>query len=311
MYSRQKTSASESDFGRTRITNYERHRQSIFVHVTTVESAAFLAQLKKANEPKAKPTNTNEEPKDSTIDPQYPPSSTSPLYRSIPAPIYYLLSLLPIATATLAVYIITTCAQLTFDANILPKEMKFPPISMFSLRPNTPEQTLSQWGFPAVSILFLCATIPISSYFLSNTEEEQKDAAWKASWTSAIAFVGLAIHGIIPLHEDILEMINGRPESGNGTMQSTVHQVAAAFFFMLSMYHGFVVCQLLWSTDQLPTGWKQSGVLGKISFIIKCITLVMQLLPSATGLLFHPATLMIFGIKETMNDSDKGGLSQW
>ena len=32
----------------TRITNYERHRQSIFVHVTTVESAAFLAQLKKA-----------------------------------------------------------------------------------------------------------------------------------------------------------------------------------------------------------------------------------------------------------------------
>jgi hypothetical protein len=234
-----------------------------------------------------------------------------PLYEKIPAFGYFILSLLPIATASLAVYIIFTCASLTFEANILPDDLRFPPISMFSLRPNTPEQVLYKWGFPAVSTLFLIATVPISSYFMSNVEEDQKDAAWKASWTSTVAFIGLALHGIIPLHEDILEMINNRPQTGNGVAQSTIHQVAAAVFFMLSMYHGFVVTYMLWETEKLPTGWKRSGLVGRFSFIVKCITLTLQIVPNFTGLLFHPATLMILGIKGTLNDGDKGGLSQW
>ena len=61
----------------------------------------------------------------------------------------------------------------------------------------------------------------------------------------------------------------------------------------------------------LPTGYAKSGFWGKFSFAIKAVTLAAQLLPGMTGLLFHPATLMILGIKGNLNDMDKGGLSQW
>ena len=124
-------------------------------------------------------------------------------------------------------------------------------------------------------------------------------------------FLGLAIHGMVPLSPDVLELIHGREQSGNGMAQSAIHQLAAAVFFMLSMYHGFVVCNLLWSTEKLPTGWKNSGIVGKFSFVVKSLTLAMQLLPAMTGLLYHPATLYILGIKGTLNESDQGGLAQW
>ena len=237
--------------------------------------------------------------------------SSTPLYQKIPANVYYLLAFLPVATASLAVYTIFTCATLTFEANVLPKELRFPPISLFGVRPGSPEQILYFWGFPAVAALFLVSTVPISSYLMANVEKDSEDGAWKASWTSSVAFLGLAIHGMVPLHPDILEMIHGREQSGDGMAQSAIHQLAAAMFFMLSMYHGFVVCNLLWSTEKLPTGWKNSGIVGKFSFVVKSLTLAMQLLPAMTGLLYHPATLYILGIKGTLNESDQGGLAQW
>ena len=107
-------------------------------------------------------------------------------------------------------------------------------------------------------------------------------------------------------------MIHGKPESGDGVAQNIVHQLAAAVFFMLSLYHGFVVTRLLWSSARLPTGYARSGFLGKFSFAIKAVTLAAQLLPGFTGLLYHPATLSILGIKGlSLNEMDKGGLSQW
>ena len=38
---------------------------------------------------------------------------------------------------------------------------------------------------------------------MNNVEEERKGDAKKATWTAAVAFVGLAIHGFVPLHEDV------------------------------------------------------------------------------------------------------------
>jgi hypothetical protein len=49
----------------------------------------------------------------------------------------------------------------------------------------------------------------------------------------------------------------------------------------------------------------------EISFVVKAITWVAQILPSFSGLLFHPATLSILGIKGTLDESEQGGLAQW
>lgn len=73
-------------------------------------------------------------------------------------------------------------------------------------------------GFPVVALLFIISTIPISSYLLDNVEKEKEKSAWSACWTSTVAFVALAIHGVVPLHEDVLNMLNGRPSTGDGTL---------------------------------------------------------------------------------------------
>ena len=232
------------------------------------------------------------------------------LYQKIPPAAYYLLSLLPVATACMALKTIVTCANQTWEANVIPASLKFPPISLFGIV--DPPKTIYFYGLGIITpALFLVSILPISSYMMDQVETEQKDEAWKASWTSAVAFVGLSIHGLVPLHPSILDVIQGKENNGDGTVQSTVHQLAAAVFFMLSMYHGFTVVWMLWSTNDLPTGYKRSGIVGKISFVVKAITLIAQVLPSFSGLLFHPATLSILGIKGTLDESEQGGLAQW
>ena len=76
------------------------------------------------------------------------------LYRRVPALGYTFLALtVPPATAALAIYTIYTCAMLTFEAGILPNELKFPPISMFGLRKGSAEQTLYMWGMSLIFII--------------------------------------------------------------------------------------------------------------------------------------------------------------
>jgi hypothetical protein len=233
------------------------------------------------------------------------------LYKQIPPAAYYLLSLLPVATAFMALKTIVTCANQTWEANVIPASLKFPPISLFGII--DPPKTIYFYGLGIITpALFLVSILPISSYMMDQVETEQKDEAWKASWTSAVAFVGLSIHGLVPLHPSILDVIQGKEvHNGEGTAQSTVHQLAAAVFFMLSMYHGFTVVWMLWTSNDLPTGYKRSGIVGKLSFVVKAIAWVAQILPSFSGLLFHPATLSILGIKGTLDESEKGGLAQW
>ena len=98
-----------------------------------------------------------------------------------------------------------------------------------------------------------------------------------------------------------------------GNSQNVVHQLAAAVFFLLSMYYGFIVVHLLWTSTKLPTGYSKSGFLGRLSLLIKAVAVAAQLLPGMTGLLFHPGTLAILGINsgDKLNEMDKGGLSQW
>jgi hypothetical protein len=232
------------------------------------------------------------------------------VYKKLPSFAFYLLSLVPIATALVALRTIVTCANLTLEAKVLPSEMTFAPISLFGII--EPAKTIYFWGLGIfVPALFLISIGPISSYMMDNVESEQKGEAWKACWTSVLAFIGLSIHGLVPLHKSIIDMINGRDHKREGTVQSSVHQLAAAVFFMISMFHGFTVVWMLWTTKNLPTGWNKSGLFGKFSFLVKALTVVLQLLPSASGLLYHPATLMVLGIKGTLDESEKGGLAQW
>lgn len=58
-------------------------------------------------------------------------------------------------------------------------------------------------GFPCVAALFIASIVPVSSYLMDNVEPDKKDGAWTACWTSTVAFIGLAVHGAVPLHEDV------------------------------------------------------------------------------------------------------------
>lgn len=236
-------------------------------------------------------------------------SSWSPL----PRVIYYILSLLVIpGNACLALYVIFTCARLTFESGVLPPEMKYPPISLFGVK--SPERELYKMGFPAVALLFFIAVAPISRFMMAFARgSEEKSEAWKCVWTSVLAFVGLGIHGWVPLHESILKQIRGESvlesEAEGANLQNGIHQGAAAVFFMLSLYHGVTVVKLLYGSETHPLGIVVSPILGTLSLSLKAICLACQFFPSILGLVGHPVMNSLTGLD--LNQNDIGGLSQW
>ena len=229
--------------------------------------------------------------------------------------LYYALAILVIpGNATLALYTIMRCAELTFAANVLPVDFRYPPISLFGVHPPEAVQ-LYQCGFPIVAVLFFVAVYPISQFLLRHAHgQEERDAAWTSTWTAVAAFVGLGVHGLVPLHASILKQIRGESataaELEGAALQNGIHQLAAAVFFMLSIYHGITVVRLLYASDTHPMGLRgESPTLSKFSLGLKALTLALQFLPSLVGLVGHPVMNSITGLK--LNENDIGGVSQW
>ena len=224
--------------------------------------------------------------------------------------LYYLLALVVIpGNACLAVYTIFTCARLTFESGVLPASFRYPPISLFGIHPQE-AVTLYKTGFPAVALLFFIAVYPISQFLMRHARgREEKDSAWTCVWTSVVAFAGLGVHGYVPLHASILQQINGE-QTSEGGLQNGIHQLAAAVFFMLSIYHGITVVKLLYGSETHPMGLRGSSpMLSTLSVGLKGLTLGLQFLPSLVGLVGHPVMNAITGL--SLNENDIGGVSQW
>ena len=223
-----------------------------------------------------------------------------------------LLSCVPLVIAALATYTITECARLTFEANILPASMRFPPISLFGIRPGSPEQSLYAHGFLAVAGLHVVCILPIASFLRTHVERERSGDVTKATWSSIVAFVALAVHGVVPLHEDVLKLVRGHRGPVGGEVQNAVHQGAAAVFFLVSMYHGWVVIQLMMSSTALPIAVKAGGRGGRVAVGAKMLCLALQFFPALVSLLLHPASRALLGLEGLeLSAQDKVGLSQW
>ncbi len=223
---------------------------------------------------------------------------------------YRLMALLPPVTAGAALYTIIACARMTFAAGVLPAEIgRFPPISLFGVGPDA-AVSLYKTGFPVVAALFFAALMPVGKFIAARVEPEHRDEARKAVWTSVIAFLGLAIHGMVPLHPHIVFDITGRtapPADPDALLsaaaQNGIHQLAAAVFFMMSLYHGFTVTQLYTASQRLPFKGLSLG--------LKYVTLYAQFAPMVFSLLLHPATRQALGLDVSLGEQDKAGLSQW
>jgi hypothetical protein len=215
-------------------------------------------------------------------------------------------------TAGVALYTITECARMTFDSGILPAEMRFPPISFFAVRPASPEQSLYARGFVAVAGLFTLSLVPLASFMRSYVEDERRGEVTKLVWVAMLAFAGLAVHGVVPLHPDIIKLVRGQPSTNDGAAQNAIHQGAAAIFFLCSLFHGYYMIQLLKSSTKLPIGVTMGGSGAKLSVWLKVGCLGLQFAPALFSLVMHPASRSALGLEGlALSEQDKGGLTQW
>ena len=97
------------------------------------------------------------------------------------------------------------------------------------------------------------------------------------------AFAGLAVHGIIPLQADIVQIIEGRQDL-QMIWTTQAHQMAAGVFFTASLYHGWNMLQCSATSVRHP------------SRLLRCPFrrvqgggLITGLLPLFGSMVYHPA----------------------
>ena len=203
------------------------------------------------------------------------------------APNWALLKFTPPAAAALALATIGSCYSLAKQHGHLPPGATTPPISLFGVR--NPEYRLYAVGMSAVSALFCTMAAPLHRWLSRAAAPQLQDDVTPITLSAVVAFGGLAVHGVVPLQEDIVEIIGGRRAEINSGTQ--VHQMAASVFFMCalplpqpppsslflsggvgmrrcSLYHGWQMIQLQCSPHAapLPISWARapSSVLFKV-----------------------------------------------
>jgi hypothetical protein len=118
------------------------------------------------------------------------------------------------------------------------------------------------------------------------------------------AFAGLALHGIIPLQADIVQIIEGRRDL-DMIWTTQVHLMAAGVFFTASLYHGWNMLQL--QCDEraaaLPISWQRCP----LSVVFKAGGLIAGLLPLLGSMVYHPASQG----HNAASSLDKAGIMQY
>jgi len=167
------------------------------------------------------------------------------------------LALLPLGIFGVALVTIVTAYHATFRHGILDFQhgkVVTPPISMLMFA--GPGRRMGQIGFPTVSLLFGCCAprffkdIERSLHLVNRQQEEHtatpppksvlvdqefRTTLWLLKMTSGIAFLCLAIVGLIPLQSNLPDVFyaSSRAQQTLITWDSVVHQVSAGFFFII------------------------------------------------------------------------------
>ena len=199
-------------------------------------------------------------------------------------PNWSLLKFAPCAAASVALGVIGHCYSTAKHLGHLPRGASTPPISLFGV--SNPEYRVYACGMTVVAGLFVCMARPLKSWMDNAVPPPlQKDVSG-IYHSGLVAFAGLAVHGIIPLQEDIVQIIQGRRDL-QMIWTTQVHQMAAGIFFTASLYHGYNMLQL--QCDEraaaLPISWARSP----LSVVFKGGGLVAGMLPLFGSMVYHPA----------------------
>lgn len=191
------------------------------------------------------------------------------------------------------------------DMDFLNGRIKTPPISI--LMYTGTGKKIGQIGFSLVSILgFSC--LP---QFFGGVERIVGDQGKKHKRTMNflrisiyIAFVNLAIVGILPLQADLhLAIRKEVPIS----LQSIIHQGAAAIFFLTAILH--MGCWIYFVTRICPVGLPFHYRNTPRSFCFKLICFTLCFLPLPAAMLLHPVSPLRKRL--SLSKSDSGGITQY
>ena len=139
------------------------------------------------------------------------------------------------AAASLALGTIGVCYSLALQNGHLPKGATTPPISLFGV--SNPEYRIYSVGMTTVAGIFVSSKLttnlalsvvcglygvsehrllvvtvarPLNAWLVKAAAPSLQDDISPIYTSGLVAFAGLAIHGIIPLQEDIVQIIGGR-----------------------------------------------------------------------------------------------------
>ena len=242
-----------------------------------------------------------------------------------------MLALLPLGIFAVALVTIVAAYQATFAAGVLDfygGTVKTPPISMLMFA--GPGRFYGQIGFPLVGILFGCIA---PTFFMgleqailvaynkstsattttnNSTLSPHSFAIFLLKLSSFIAFICLAIVGLLPLQED-LEFVITRRGHHKITTQSIIHQVSAAVFFCFAILH-MATWLVLMRSFQKATGQQSlfettHSLSTRVSMWIKSTCLVLCFVPLPQAFLLHPIS-PVHG-KLGLGKADRGGLMQY
>lgn len=180
--------------------------------------------------------------------------------------------------------------------------LRTPPVSL--LMCDGPARIVGQIGFPAVALLFAsCVPHMLRGLDLALGTEKHMLIRCVAFGSAPVAFLALAVVGALPLQRDICQVMLGRREL---KVESIIHQVAAAVFFIGALVHMGAWLQLVTSVDASCVISSKSS---PRSFTFKKCCFVLSMLPLPAAFLLHPASPVRAYIR--MTDTDKGGLQQY
>eukprot|EP00944_MAST-04C_sp_MAST-4C-sp1_P007181 g7181.t1 len=225
---------------------------------------------------------------------------------------YRFLAGLPIAICLGALSVIVAAVSLANrQAGHLPPGVTFPPISLAMAK--DPERTLGQVGFPLVAFLFVIAYLPFKNVAVGSVEKRHKDTVSNACWAALVGFVCLGIVGGIPLQDNAVDLMstNNRGTKPALETQSIIHQLAAAIFFMCSIWHSSTMLGIMQDTSSpiLNANDKRNYW----SYFFKQGSMYMMFLPAVVSFALHPTSSLskILHLDKVIKAGDIGGISQY
>jgi|EP01046_Picozoa_sp_COSAG06_P015021 hypothetical protein len=148
-------------------------------------------------------------------------------------PNWSLLKFAPCTAASVALGVIGSCYSLAVQHGHLPRGATTPPISLFGV--SNPEYRIYACGMTAVAGLFVSMARPLNAWMRRAVPPSLQEDVAPIYHSGLAAFAGLAVHGIIPLQADIVQIIDGRRDL-EMIWTTQVHQMAAGVFFTASLY---------------------------------------------------------------------------